>query len=96
MNKEIILQTIKNEKTFIQKHFGVREIALFGSYARGEEKVNSDVDILVSLTKPSYNLLMGLNLFLENKLNSKIELVRQGPHLSKQFMEFIQHDLIYV
>lgn len=96
MNRENILNTIKSEKSYIQSHFGVKEIALFGSYARGEAKANSDVDLLVSFSKPSYNLFMGLNIFLENKLKTKIELTRKGPHLSKRFMELIQHDLIYV
>jgi hypothetical protein len=39
---------------------------------------------------------MGLYSFLENKLSSKIEIVRKGPHLSERFLNTIKNDMIYV
>lgn len=96
MNKQDIIESIKEEKPYLQKQFGVEEIALFGSFARGEEKSDSDLDILVSLKKPSYSLLIGLYVYLEIKLNIKIDLVRKGPHVSERFLKYISKDLIYV
>jgi hypothetical protein len=96
MNKQTIIATIKAEKPFLQEHFGVEEIALFGSYSRGEETIGSDVDILVSIKKPSYSLLMGLYAYLEKKLNTKIDILRKGPHVSERFLNHINKDLIYV
>ncbi len=96
MGKQSIIETIKAEKSYLQEHFGVEEIALFGSYARGEEKVDSDVDILVKLKNPSYSLLMGLYAYLEIKLNAKIDVIRKGPHISERFLKHINKDLIYV
>jgi predicted nucleotidyltransferase len=96
MNKQTIIESIKAEKPYLQEHFGVEEIALFGSYARGEEKADSDVDILVRINKPSYNLLMGLYAYLEKKLNTKIDITRKGPHISERFLTQINKDLIYV
>jgi predicted nucleotidyltransferase len=96
MNKQTIIESIKAEKPYLQEHFGVEEIALFGSYARGEEKADSDVDILVRINKPSYNLLMGLYAYLKKKLNTKIDITRKGPHISERFLTQINKDLIYV
>ena len=96
MNKQTIIATIKAEKPFLQEHFGVEEIALFGSYSRGEETIGSDVDILVSIKKPSYSLLTGLYAYLEKKLNTKIDILRKGPHVSERFLNHINKDLIYV
>ena len=96
MNKQTIIATIKAEKPFLQEHFGVEEIALFGSYSRGEETTGSDVDILVCIKKPSYSLLMGLYAYLEKKLNTKIDILRKGPHVSERFLNHISKDLIYV
>lgn len=96
MNKLQIIESIKTEKQYLQEHFGVQEIALFGSYARGEEKKDSDIDILVSINKPSYSMLMGLYVYLEKKLNTKIDIVRKGPHVSERFLKHINKDLIYV
>lgn len=96
MDKQSIINTIKNEKPYLQREFGVDEIALFGSYARGIQNPNSDVDILVSLNKPGYNAFMGLYIYLEKKLNTKIDLVRKGAHLSERFLNHINKDLVYV
>ncbi|QBN17363.1 nucleotidyltransferase family protein [Flavobacterium nackdongense] len=96
MKKDEIINTLKTDKQFLKDNYGVVSIALFGSYAKGEENKNSDVDFMVEFTEPSYSLLMGLYVYLENKLNSKIEIVRKGPHLSNRFLDNIKNDLIYV
>lgn len=96
MNKQSIIDFIKKEKPYLNKEFGVKDIALFGSYARGEENPDSDIDILVSLKKPSFSLLIGLCSYLEKNTHSKIDLTRSGPHLSDRFLKVISKDLIYV
>jgi predicted nucleotidyltransferase len=96
MKKEEIIDTLKTDKQFLKDNYGVVSIALFGSYAKGMENKDSDVDFMVEFAAPSYSLLMGLYSYLENKLNSKIEIVRKGPHLSERFLNTIKKDLIYV
>ncbi|OFY87098.1 MAG: hypothetical protein A3F72_16450 [Bacteroidetes bacterium RIFCSPLOWO2_12_FULL_35_15] len=96
MNKESIIETIKAEKPYLQEHFGVEEIALFGSYARGEENVDSDVDILVNTkikTLGNYFLLLD---YLEAKFHKKIDLVTKHNGLSERFLRLINKDIIYV
>jgi predicted nucleotidyltransferase len=96
MKKDEIINTLKTDKQFLQDNYGVVSIALFGSYAKGLENKDSDVDFMVEFSAPSYSLLMDLYSYLENKLNSKIEIVRKGPHLSQRFLDNIKSDLIYV
>jgi len=96
VQKQKIISSISAEKAYLKEHFGVEEIALFGSFARGEEKAESDIDLFVSLEKPSYSQLMGLYIYLEKILNSKVDIVRKGPHISNRFLEQIGKDLIYV
>lgn len=96
MNKQSIIETIKTEKPYLQEHFGVEEIALFGSYARGEENADSDVDILVSIkikTLGNYFLLLD---YLEAKFHKKIDLVTKHTGLSERFLRLINKDIIYV
>ncbi len=85
-NKKIITETL------IKK--GADFVAIFGSFARGEEKVNSDIDILVNFKEPiSLFDHAGIELELEEKTGKKIDLVtRRG--LSKYIQPFIQNDLI--
>ncbi|KQB40663.1 hypothetical protein B6A10_14100 [Flavobacterium sp. L1I52] len=96
MRKEEIITSLLTEKQFLKDNFGVVSIALFGSYAKGLEDAESDVDFLVEFKEPSYSFLMGLYAFLENKLKAKIEIVRKGPHVSQRFLDTIKNDLIYV
>jgi predicted nucleotidyltransferase len=96
MKKNEIINTLQSDKQFLTDNYGVVSIALFGSYAKGLENKDSDVDFIVEFKVPSYSLLMGLYSYLENKLNSKIEIVRKGPHLSERFLNSIKKDLIYV
>lgn len=48
MDRDKIIQTLKERKADLQAH-GVRHAALFGSVARGEQRTDSDIDILVDL-----------------------------------------------
>ncbi|MBF4472085.1 nucleotidyltransferase family protein [Flavobacterium sp. HJJ] len=96
MKKDEIINTLQLDKQFLKENYGVVSIGLFGSYAKGVEKPDSDVDFLVEFKNPSYSLLMGLYSYLENRLNSKIEIVRKGPHVSERFLKNIKKDLIYV
>ena len=76
--------------------FGLEELALFGSYARGEETSESDVDLLVTLKSPNYSHLISIMNYFENKFHKKIDIVRKGPHLTARFFQIIGKDIIYV
>ena len=96
MNREEILQTLKKGLPEMQREFGAEAIALFGSYARNEQTTESDIDILVRMKKADFSLLMSLQRFLEVRLKNKIDLVREGSHLTSRFYAIVGKDLIYV
>ena len=61
-----------------EKDYGVREFAVFGSYARGEERKASDVDVLVEFKEaPDLLKFIELERKLEDLLGVKIDLVRK-------------------
>ena len=45
--KEKILEKLREEFPYLKDQFGVKKIGLFGSYAKGEQRKNSDIDILI-------------------------------------------------
>jgi predicted nucleotidyltransferase len=96
MNKQNIIDTIKTEKPYLQKQFGVEEIALFGSYARGEENPDSDVDILVKMDKKTLGNYFSLLDYLEAKFHKKIDLITKHENLSERFLRMINKDIFYV
>jgi len=72
------------------KSFGVREIGVFGSVASGTAKEESDVDILVSFSKPvGFILFMRLERRLQELLGRKVDLVTRKallPHIGKRIL----------
>ena len=55
-----IRQILQAQKPYLYQKYGVTEIGVFGSYVRGEQNVDSDLDILISLTDPPRISLLGL------------------------------------
>jgi len=95
MKNQVIIDRLRLEKKYLSSHFDVEEIGVFGSYARGEETSDSDVDILIKFRKPSFDSLMGAYLYLEKALNKKIDLVTKHKHLSSRFLKVIEKEIVY-
>ena len=51
---------LANQKPYLADTYGVNEIGVFGSYVRGEQRPDSDVDILIELARPPKIGLIGL------------------------------------
>ncbi len=75
------------------KGLGVSRIGLFGSFARGEQHPDSDIDLLVEFEpgQKTFDTFMELSFLLEEIFNRKIELVTVeslspylGPHILKE------------
>lgn len=72
--EEVIAILVSKSQEITQ--FGVKSIALFGSVARDEARPDSDVDILVKFEEtPTFKSYMKLNLYLEEILGRKVDLV---------------------
>ena len=90
-----ILDLLHKEKAFLKRKFGVLSIGLFGSYAEGTQGPESDVDLLVELSEPRFDYLVGLEIYLESKLGKPIELIRKRPGLSERFLKRIENQIHY-
>lgn len=80
---------------YIQKNFGVESMCLFGSVARGENGIDSDVDILVEMP-PKIFKMSALKEYLESLLKTSVDLIRRHPHLSQKFINQISQDAITI
>jgi predicted nucleotidyltransferase len=79
----------------LQKN-GVISSSIFGSYARGEEKSESDIDLLVELPKGSTLLdHVHLKLELEDLLGKKVDVVTVGA-INSRLKPYINRDLINI
>ena len=90
------VEILKTEKPILMEKFGVEEIGLFGSFARGENLPDSDVDILVKRKIQTLDNYFSLLDYLESKFHKKIDLVTYHSGLSERFLNLIKKDIIYV
>ncbi len=95
--KEIdrILSEIRNHKAEIAKEYHVKEIGVFGSFVRGEEQIDSDVDILVDFDKP-IDLFRFLDLEerLSELFGKKVDLVSKKalkPYIGQEILKEVQY-----
>ena len=73
LTSKIILEKIKQERKTL-KEKGVKKIGLFGSYAKGEHRKKSDIDLLVTFDKIDFDDYMDLISFLEKMLKRRVDL----------------------
>jgi len=90
-----ILNLLRAERSFLRNEFGVVNIGLFGSYVKGKQKIDSDIDLLVELEQPSFDCLAGLHLYLERKFDRKIEIVRKSNNVNRLFTQRIENEVLY-
>ena len=95
MTGQEILDLLRNEKPFLRREFGVLSIGLFGSYVKDTQGPESDVDLLIELIEPRFDFLVGLQMYLENKIGKPVELIRKRPGLNERFLQRITSQIHY-
>jgi predicted nucleotidyltransferase len=93
-SRQEILRLLEANREKI-KNFGVKEIGIFGSVARGEQNEKSDVDVLVELEKNTFDSYINLLFFLENLFESKVDLVMKSA-VKPIIKDSILSETIYV
>ena len=70
-----IIEDIKSLKPDLVAKYNVTRLGLFGSYANGDPKGNSDIDILIDFEKPVGWDFFTIEKMFEERFNKKIDLV---------------------
>ncbi len=76
------------------RQLGVIKIGLFGSYSRDEERLGSDIDLLVTLESSSFDQYTDLLFFLDDLFGCKVDLVPE-KHLKPQLRPYVLENVIY-
>lgn len=95
MDKKVILQKLRVLKPLLQEKYGLSELALFGSYSRGEQTSESDIDILVDFSRPVGIEYLDVVYLLEEEFgNAPVQVVSKGA-IKKQYFDRLKQDLLY-
>ena len=72
--KQEIIHVLQKQLPYLQERYGVQRIAVYGSFAKGDQTKRSDVDILVQLARPLGLEFVELAYHLEKILKKKVDL----------------------
>jgi uncharacterized protein len=90
---ETILATLREQRKVLSRRYPIQRLALFGSWARGDAREDSDVDVLVEVD-PSIGLrFVDLGDELEKALGRRVDLVSRRA-IKPSLWERIEPDLI--
>jgi predicted nucleotidyltransferase len=89
-----VVQKIASMRLELSERFTVTRIGVFGSFARGEAGPESDVDILVELTDPTFDHYMDLKFRLEDVLKRPVDLV-MADTVKPRLKPIIDQEVVY-
>ena len=93
-----IKEILEAQKDYLAAEYGVTIVGVFGSYVRGEQRRDSDVDILIELERPPRISLIGLvelEHYLSDVLGMKVDMAIK-KNLRKRIGERILSEVVPV
>lgn len=87
-----ILSAIRKQKEHLEKKFKIKEIGVFGSYVRGDQTSESDLDVLVNYSDDSIDIFDFLDLkeYLSTLMPMEVDLVMKDslkPDIGKNILK---------
>ena len=96
MNRSRALELLTQSKPTLTARYGVTRLALFGSTARNDARVDSDIDILIAFDGPATSeRYFGVQFYLEDLFGCKIYLVTEKA-LRVELRPFIEKEAVRV
>jgi predicted nucleotidyltransferase len=92
--KSSFLNTYKEQINKIALKYGIRSVRVFGSFARGEETADSDIDLLVEL-EPRCSLLdiISMKYEIEDLTGRNVDVISENG-ISPYLVEIITKEAV--
>jgi len=103
MNLKEIKEILANHREELKERFRVKEMGIFGSYAKGEQTEESDLDMIVEVEDEEslggfefVGLMIDLEEYFERILGVKVHLASKSQAINSDKWKYLKNDLIYV
>ncbi len=96
--RDKILDFLSRNKKYFRENYHIIRLGLFGSYARNEQKSNSDIDLIVEFEKDTenlYDLKNKLRAYIKKELNVNVDICRE-KYIKPRFKDSILKETLYV
>lgn len=91
-----VLNILRAFKADEAEKFGIEQLALVGSMARGEQNENSDIDVCVKLRKTTFRIYSNVKDELERRFKTKVDLITLHGNMRQLFRQNLERDAIYI
>ena len=96
MNRDEILRILREFKRDYAAQYGILELGVFGSVARGTAGEQSDVDVCVKTQTPDLVLLVHIREELEERIGKHVDIVRLREQMNPFLKSRIEKEGVYV
>ena len=99
LTKGDAIGVLRNEFPHLNSCYGIKRIGLFGSFARGTQKEDSDIDILVEFERPIGFRFMEFAEYIEKLVGKKADILTPEGLRSirvKKISQDIERSVVYV
>ena len=88
LDRTEIIEKLRSTRQYLDEHYGVHSMMLFGSVAKGMQHEDSDVDVCVDMVPNLFNRA-GVKVYLEELLGSPVDVVRMRDGMNPVFKQQI-------
>ena len=92
--QEIVDRLRAYKEKFADK-YGIEQLGLFGSVARGEQDEKSDIDVFITMSRPSFFTRMNIKEELHKLFHRKVDLINLHENMIRRFRQNLQREAIY-
>lgn len=96
MSHKEITRLLKKFKENKSQEYGILFIGIFGSFARNEEKKDSDIDIVVKIKKQDLFKIIGIKQDLEDIFQIPVDIISYRDKMNPFLKKRIDREAIYV
>lgn len=93
--QEIVDRLRAYKEKFADK-YGIEQLGLFGSVARGEQDEKSDIGVIIKLRRPSCFTCFGIQEELRKLFHRKVDLITLHENMFHSFRQNLDRDAIYI
>jgi predicted nucleotidyltransferase len=99
LTRETIIHTLREQRAYLAKYYGVKNIGLFGSYAQDRSTPTSDIDLVIEFERPIGLRFVELGEYLEQLFDRPVDILTpagiQNIHID-YIAQNIRESVIYV
>ncbi len=96
MNRKEVIKYLRKFKEENKNKYHIERLGVFGSVARDVANDNSDIDIVVVLTKQDLFEIIGIKQGLEESLNTPVDVVSYREKMNSFLKKRIDKEAVYV